>query len=447
MLNITFPNQEKRKQILTLSTPIILGMLSINILDLVDTAMIGHLGNKALAATGFGSFIFFTLFSVLVGVSMAVQSVTARRFGEKQLDLCGSPLNTGLLFCTLYAVPISILTILLAPKIISLFSTDPEVIQMGTDYLQWRVVGLLAIGYSLTFRSFWNGIKEPHVYTTILIFTHVLNAALNWTFIFGQFGLPALGLKGAAIGSSLALWIAATVYAIVSYVKKGNEMSVLRIKPTSSIITSIFKISWPASVDQLSFAAFLLSLFWIFGQVGTEAAAVAHVVITCTLLLWLPGIGFGMASLTLVGESLGEKKIKKAKQWPWDVASISGPIILVAGLLLYPFSNWILSCFIHDPSTLTLGLFPLRLDLLTLWTACIGGVFVESLIGAGATRTVMLMKMLIRWIILIPGAYLIGIHLNYGLNGIWIYWVAINGIETLAFITTWQTERWAKINV
>ena len=96
MIHWPFPSPHRRRHIIQLATPIVLGMLSINIMDIVDTAMIARLGNAALAGTGFANFLFFVSFSVTVGISAGVQTLTARYLGNGQRHRCAEPLNAGL---------------------------------------------------------------------------------------------------------------------------------------------------------------------------------------------------------------------------------------------------------------------------------------------------------------------------------------------------------------
>ncbi len=441
-----FPAAGRRHQIIRLATPIILGMVSINIMDLVDTAMIGTLGDTALAATGFASLLFFASFSAYAGLSAGVQTLTARQLGAHHTEEPGDPLYAGLFSTVMYAAILSPALYVFAPQILSLFTTDSVVFPMAVDYYRWRVVGMVCIGISIAYRGYWNGLKAPNTYTIILVLTHCLNIFFNWLLIFGNLGFPELGLKGAAIGSTAALTIGALFYIFYTGAKRPihPKQTALFTTPT---LKRLLKLSLPTCLDNSLFAFNLVGLFWVFGQLGTTATAIAHVVITSVLILWLPGMGFGMASMSLVSEAMGKGDARDAKQWAWDINRLSTPIILAIGLFLFCFPTLILSQFIHDPDTLSKAIFPFRLDTLTLWIVSIGNVFVESLKGVGATRVVMLVNIVLRWGVLLPGAYIIGITLGYGLNGIWIFWASTALLHSGIFLLIWQRERWKSITV
>lgn len=434
------------KHILSLAAPIIFGMLSINILDLVDTAMIGHLGDNALAATGFGSFVYWTCFSAIIGFTGALQTLTSRRLGENKVAACGIPLNAGLSTVFMYSLPVTLILYVAAPYIFTLFSTDIDVIQLSVDYFRFRIIGLFAIGGSLCFRAFWNGIKEPLQYTYILIATHCLNIFLNWLFIFGNWGFPELGVKGAGLGSTIASFLGLACYFFITWIKK-KHLGVFTINVPKNVFKQLLYIGWPAAVDELLFAANILCLFWIFSLLGTAEAAVAHVVIVCVLIIWLPGKGFGLAALTLVSEALGKSNSSDAKRWAWHCIYIAAPILFAIGLISFPFTEQLLGIFIQNPDTLSLGIFPLHVDQLSVWTGCVGLIFVECLIGAGATSLIMKWKIVTRWIIFIPGAYILVTSCHTGLNGLWIYWALFNTCEMCLFLYFWQKGDWVSINV
>jgi MATE family multidrug resistance protein len=416
-------------------------MLSINIMDIVDTAMIARLGNAALAGTGFANFLFFVSFSVTVGISAGVQTLTARYLGNGQRHRCAEPLNAGLVIIGGYGLVFWALLAWLGPILLSLFSNDPTVKNLTITYFLWRIPGLMGIGWAICFRSFWNGIKRPRIYMLILLATHGVNVILNWLLIFGHWGFPEWGVKGAAAGSTIALYIGIIAYATVTWRYQSITGAVMHW-PTKRMLKSVMRLGGPLAVDQWLFSIFLLAMFWVFGQMGTQASAVAHVVISCALFLFLPGLGMGMASLTLVSESLGKGNINDAKQWAWDIIMLGIPLLAITGSILVWFPKPILSVFINDPATLAMAIPPFQLDMLMMWCLCIGSICLESLVGAGATRFVMLFKVVMRYGILFPGSYILAIMTHHGLWGVWVFWAIVNTIETSILLWVWQREKW-----
>jgi multidrug resistance protein, MATE family len=136
----------RKREILHLSLPIIGGMTSQNILNLVDTWLVGGLGAPALAAVGICSFLNFMAVALIIGLANAVQTIAARRVGEGRLDEVAVPLNGGLLIALLVGVPLSAVLIVATPSFLPLLLADPAVVEEGVPYLQWRLAGVALIG-------------------------------------------------------------------------------------------------------------------------------------------------------------------------------------------------------------------------------------------------------------------------------------------------------------
>ncbi|MDH3728808.1 MAG: MATE family efflux transporter, partial [Myxococcales bacterium] len=147
---------ERRRRILGLALPIIGGMLSQNVLNLVDTAMVGTLGDAALAGVGLGGFANFLLSSFVLGLSAGVQAMAARRVGEGRRAETAIPLNGGLLIALIIAVPWSATLIALAPEYFPWLTTDPSVVEQGVPYLRARLFAMAAMGMNFAFRGYWN---------------------------------------------------------------------------------------------------------------------------------------------------------------------------------------------------------------------------------------------------------------------------------------------------
>ena len=165
------------------------GMLSQNILNLVDTLMIGQLGTDALAGSGIGSFLFYVLFVGFIGCSSSVHTMVARYKGANQPDSCSISLMIGLSIGLLLSILITIATMHYSYFLVSLFSKEPTISQIGNDYLSYRIIGLPFFSICLVIRGFWNGFSSPIRYLLVIVGIHTLNVMLNFLFIFGTFGV------------------------------------------------------------------------------------------------------------------------------------------------------------------------------------------------------------------------------------------------------------------
>ena len=159
--------------------------MSQNLLNIVDTAMVGFLGDPALAAVGLGGFVMFMCMALVLGISTGVQSLSARRKGEGRSDRAAKILNSALLIVLLIAPVLSVILILVVAPLFPYLNSDPAVIEQGVPYLQIRLAAIVFVGMNFTFRGYWNAMDMSRLYMTTLILMHACNIVLNYILIFG----------------------------------------------------------------------------------------------------------------------------------------------------------------------------------------------------------------------------------------------------------------------
>jgi putative MATE family efflux protein len=439
-------NKPRSKTILAISLPIIGGMMSQNILNLVDTAMVGQLGAPALAAVGLGGFLNFMCVAFLLGLSAGVQAMVSRRMGEDKEAEAAYPLNAALLLILIAAIPMTLLLYFLSPHLIAWINPDPEVMAQGTPYLQARFLGLISVAVHFCFRGYWSAIKMTKVYLKALLFAHASNIAISYVLIFGKLGMPALGTYGAGLGTSISITLAVFYYFYCA-LKHTRGYGFLENLPSKATVKQMIKTSVPSSIQQFFFAAGFTALFWIIGQVGTQELAGANVIINLMLVGLLPAMGFGIGGATLVGQALGKKDTDAAHLWGWDTVKLA---CITAALLMLPvllFPDHILKIFLTDQAVIELTRFPLQLAAISLGVECIGIVLFNTINGAGDTTSTMKISFALQWLLFLPAAWLVGPYWGMGLTAIWIGQILYRLIFTWAMIHMWQSRRWSTIEV
>ncbi|WP_050431243.1 MATE family efflux transporter [Chondromyces crocatus] len=432
--------------ILTLGLPVIGGMVSQNVLNLVDTAFVGTLGNAALAAVGTGSFAFFMTTAFVTGLSAGVQAIAARRHGEGRMDETAVPLNGGLLLAIALALPLTSIAWLVAPALFHVLNPDPAVIELGVPFLRVRLLSAVFLGCNFAFRGYWNGINRPGNYLRTLVLMHAVNIALCWLLIFGNLGAPRLGTLGAGIANCVATGVG-TLYYMGQGLRFARPAGFLRKLPDATALRTMLRISVPAGIQQLLYAAGLTTLFAIVGHVGTAEAAAASVLTNVMLVAILPGLAFGIVSASLVGQSLGRKDRDEAHRWGWDVVKVATVAMTVLGLPMLFLPGPVLSIFIHDPETLALAEPALQVFGGTIAAESVGMVLMNALLGAGAGKLTMMVSVGMQWLVFLPIAWLIGPVLGYGLLGIWIAQSAYRSVQALIYAALWQRRAWARVEV
>lgn len=441
-----FPTAERRSRILALALPIVGGMVSQNVVNLVDTYMVGALGNAALAAIGMGGFAAWLSSAFIIGLATGVQAMAARRLGEGKVEETAVPLNGGLLQSIALGIPVSVLIFVLAPTLFPLLVDDPAVYELGIPYLRLRMLGLTFMAMNFAFRGYWNGVNLSRLYMGTLVAMHVVNIVCNWLLIHGNLGFPALGVHGAAIGTSLSHVFGTVIYFVLAF-RIARSNGFLAGIPSLDTMTTMLRLAIPSGVQQMFFAGGMTAFMWILGKTGTAQMAASQVIINLILVAILPGIGFGLAAASLVGQALGRKEPADAERWGWEVALLGA--LLVGGLALPAgiFPGAFLSAFIHDPATVELGRTALRIAALGMSLDALGMVLMNAHFGAGSVGRATLISVGTQWLLFLPVIFVLVTWFDLGLLGVWTGQVIYRGVQTLCFVASWKQGRWKHAQV
>jgi len=445
-LHRLFPDRDRRRMVWGIALPIMGGMMSQNVLNLVDIGMVGRLGDKALAATGIGGFTNYLAISFIIGLSAGVQALAARRVGEGRDSETAIPLNGGLVLALAIGLPLCIVLILATPFAFNYLTEDAGVRELGIPYLQIRIVSMVAVGMNFSFRGYWSAIHMTGVYLRTLLIMHAINIFLNWVLIFGNLGAPELGVFGAGLATTIALYCGTALYFFFA-LRHTRERGFLQGIPSRSTLWQQFRLSLPSSLQQLFFSAGLVTLIWIVGRIGTAEVAAVNVLMTFHITAILPAFGVALAATTLVGNALGRGDVEDAAAWGWNCAALTFVYGVALSLILIPLANPILQVFLTNPDTRQIAYLPMVLWALMISFDTAGMVLMNALIGAGDTRRSMWISLLWQWVFFLPLAYLVGPALGFGLVGVWI----VNGLyrtgQAVNCVGQWAGRKWADIKI
>lgn len=421
-------------------------MASQNMVNLVDTAMVGTLGDEALAAVGLSSFVNFMAVSFMMGMSSGVQAMCARWKGAGRHGELALPLNGGLVITAMICVPMTVVLVAATPAILAALAPEPAVAATGTGYLQLRLLGMTAVGMNFTFRGYWNAMSMSRLYMATLVAMHLCGIAMNWVLIFGNLGMPAMGARGAGLSNAISVWIGLAVYFALAW-RYGRGEGFLSGLPSRQTLRSMFLISLPAGLQQLLFASGMVALFAILARVGTAEVAAANVLINVMLVTILPSIGFGLAAATLVGQSLGAGRPDDAYAWGWRVARVAAVFVAVLALPAVVWPDLVLRPFLHDEATRDLAVWPLRIAAAFAPLECVAAVLMNAHLGAGSSRTVLAVSVATQWGAFLPAAWLLGPVLGFGILAIWTAQAGYRLLNLSLFTWSWKRRTWAAVRL
>jgi putative MATE family efflux protein len=389
----------------------------------------------------------FLALAFIQGLSVGVQAMAARRKGEGNTGEQAVPLNGGLVLAVALAIPITVAVIFLAPVFFpALANHSDSVVEIGIPYLQIRFLAIAGVGCNFAFRGYWNGVSMSRMYMKTLVFMHVSNVVLNWVFIFGNLGAPELGATGAGLASAISVYLG-TGYYFVLGLRHARGNGFLRGLPEGKTLRTMLRLALPSAVQQFMFAGSIVALFAIIARVGTAETAAANVLVNLMLVAILPGIGLGISSASLVGQALGRGDPADAARWGWDVVRVGAATLAAIGLPMILIPDLLLSVFIHTEATIDLARPSLMVIGASICLDGVGLVLMQSLLGAGAARTVMLTSVSLQWLVMLPATWYVGVHLGYGLLGIWVVQGAHRALQASIYSELWRRGAWKTIEV
>ncbi len=428
--------------IVRMGLPVVLAIISGNILALADTAMVGRLGRHALAGVGVAGLIYGLGTALLSGVGIAVTAMVSRRKGAGNVDELCLPVNAALIIGTCLGVLATFISYNYVPLLFPLFIDDPLVIEQGAPYLRTAFLSMLGSVWSASLIGYWNGIGKTGRHLKILVGSQFLNIFLNYVLIFGKFGFPELGTTGAALSTVLSVYIAVIFYFLIML--KDPPKGFLRQLPPGSYFQRIFQLMLPSGVQAASGGIGSLVFLTIIAKMGTVEVAVTSILLRILGLMILPITGVGVACATLAGQALGRNDPDDAEAWGWDGAKTALISLIFMGIPAVFFPDLIIGIFSKDPDIIRVA----RLPLMFLGaTRFVNMAFLlgQLLNGVGANKTVMMWGSLLQWLYLYPVMWVFAVILNAGYIVVWVIFFSSGLIQLMVFASIWRKGKWRKI--
>ncbi len=386
--------------------------------------MVGTISSAALAAVGM-SMQFMMIVNLLMTLYVIGGNALISRFiGQGRKRRASALLYSLVIFATFLSFFVTIGGYFGSHTIYALMGAQPDVVELGGAYFQILSLGIVMIFIDNLLYNALSAAGDTSSSLYIKLFSSFLNAGLNYIFIFGHFGVEAMGIEGAAIATVMAYTFNVGAYYIL--IKKMNsKLDFLPIVRTKDILR-VLKIGWSAALDRgISSMSFLVFVS-IITAYGTAELAGYQVGLRIEGIAFMPGFGFAIAGMALVGQNIGAKDHDKA----YTMGIISGRIAYVfmgsVGVILILFPEFLVSFFTKDALTISVASEYLILVGLAQIPLAIMFVYSAALRGAGATKTTLKVNVLSLWFLRVVPSY-IAYHMGYGVVVIFM----IMNVETL----------------
>lgn len=382
------------KQIWSISYPIFLGLLAQNIINITDTAFLGHVSEVALGASAMGGLFYVCIYTIAFGFSVGSQIVIARRNGEQRYQDVGPVMNQGCMFLIVLAVLVFGFTKGFGGHIMRVMVSSDAIYDATMEFLNWRIFGFFFSFASVMFRAFYIGITRTKVLTINAIVMALVNVVLDYALIFGKFGLPEMGIKGAAIASVIAEASSILFYLIYTYVTvdlKKYGLNKLRSFDIA-LLVRILSISCFTMLQHfLSMFTFFV-FFMVVERLGQRELAIANIVRSIYILLYIPVNALSTTANSLVSNAIGAGEIQHVMRLIKKIACMDFLIMLVVGGLITIFPKTIISIYTGDASLIADSIPSVYVICAAMLIASVSNVVFNSISGTGNTRAALILE-------------------------------------------------------
>jgi putative MATE family efflux protein len=435
------------RNIFTLSWPAVAEHLFFTVTAFVDMVMVSRLGTDSIAAVGLANIIFFIFISVFgFPLRIAAQALTARFAGEGAVSKIRESGGSILFISIVLGIAMSFLGIFGSKQLMGFMDATETVYMLGSDYLTVVLgVSLFAFIYFVS-AGIIRGMGDAKTPMFLMAFSNIFNVVFNYILIFGIGVFPRLGVVGAAIATGGSYIIDAILILAIIHLRKKIPVEMEDIgKINKKAAQNIWKIASPA---MLEFGIRRTSLFFFMRMVaslGTIALAAHQLALRIESFSFMMGIGFGIASNTLVGQSLGAKKVDLADE---SIKKTSYYAIAAMSLLAFLFvlkPDAVFSIFRPEAELKIFSMMGIIIAAFEQIPLAFLIVVAGGLNGAGDTKTPMVISFIGSIFVRLSLAYLFAFKLGYGFAGIWIAAVCDWYVESILAVVAFYKGKWREI--
>ncbi len=411
---------------------------------ITDLIMVGRISAFAVAAVGLGLQSLMFVFAILTLLHVGTSALLSRFVGARRMKRASIGLSTLLRFAFMLSFPVMAAWYFLASNIYKWFGTAPEVTVLGADYVQMLTWMLPFVFMKLVFVSALNSAGDTKTPMKVKIGSIILNVILNYLLIFGHFGFPELGVLGAAVGTVIVNALEFFVYMIL-YIKQKTPY-IPGWHYSKSLLSRALKVGVPASFERaLTFGSLMLFTV-IITQYGTEALAGYQIGLRVEGLAFMPGIGFTIAAMALMGQGLGAKKPEQAKEDVLLVLKYTVGFMFFLSFFMIFLPEKIVWFFTDDVQTIEQASLYLRIVGLSQIPLAFNFVLSGALRGAGDSKKTLKINLTSLWFIRIIPAFLLSWYFE---NIIFVYLAMISDtfVKAIWLWKTFNSGKWQKIKV
>ena len=431
------------RQLSSLAGPIFIETLLVMMLGAVDTFMLSRYSDNSVAAVGVVNQLMNLVFLLFEVISIGTSILCSQYIGAGRRDKVIQVVGISLIFNLFSGMLLSLGLYSFAGSLLQMMGLRPDLMSDGLPYM--KIVGgfafLQAISLSLS-ASLRSADKAKYpMYVSMVV--NVLNIIGNYSLIFGKFGMPALGVEGAAISTSLCRFVSVVLLFVILFKKHIPSFPKELFSPFPWIeLKNLLKIGIPSAGEHFSYSLSQVVITYFINMISNQALATRSYIVNIVMFTYIFALSIAQGGAILIGHLVGMKKINAAYTIGKRIMRLGTATSVTLALLTAIFGKHILGMLTSDPWIISTGATILWVEVLLENGRALNFFGVNSLRSAGDIYFPVLVGIVVMWGVQVVGSYLLGISLGWGLVAMWIVFALAENIRGFIFIRRWNSFKW-----
>jgi putative MATE family efflux protein len=436
------------REIWLIAYPIIIGSVAQNILNVTDTAFLGRVGQVALGAGAIGGIFYLIPAMLSWGFGIGTQIIIARRNGERSFAEIGRTFQHGFYFQLPLALALFSLMQFFSGDILKHIIQSEDVYNCTQEYIKFRSYGIFFASINMLFSGFYIGITRTQIITWSTILMALVNGILDYGLIFGNLGLPEMGIGGAALASVIAEFSATVFFAVYTLFKLDGRQYRLyhRARFDETLYKRMIRVAFPVMLQNFFSMAAWLSFFLFIEKLGEQALAVSNIIRSFYVILMIPMWGFGSATNALVSNLIGQGRKEEVMSLVLKIVRLCAFGVLFIVTLGTIFPGIALKIYTNDQELISASLPALYVVNVAALFLAVGFVFFSAVSGTGKTHISFLIELIVIFFY-VASAFILADILRLQIYIVWMaefFYAFLLGILSYFYL---KNGKWKSSNV
>ena len=422
--------------------PIFIETLLIMMLGAVDTVMLSQYSDESVAAVGVVNQIVMFAFLIFEVINIGTSVLCSQYLGAGMRNKMVQVVGVSLLLNLVVGLVVSAILHYGATTLLGWMGLRPELLKYGIGYME--IVGAFAFfqAISLTISASLRSANKAIYPMLVTVLVNVMNIIGNYSLIFGKFGLPAMGAEGAAISTSIARGVSMIVLFVILFRKHIPSFPMALFRPFPWIeLKNLLKVGVPSAGENMSYSFSQVVITYLINILGNDSLATRTYT---TMFVYLFAIAMAQGGAISIGHLVGQKRIRAAYLLGKYVMRLSILVSLGLSCIWAIFGHTIFSMLTDNENIIRLGVTILIVDVIVEIGRAVNIYATNALRSAGDVNFPFYVGLIVQWTVSVGLSYLFGIHLGWGLVGMWCAFLLDENIRAFIFVKRWNSLKWAK---